>query len=76
MSFNFSFTAETAEDAQKIIGEEHMPECVKTFITVALSAFPGKPVYVKAIGHLYSNDYTTSTADIAVGEAVIRKPKA
>ena len=75
MSFSFEFIAATAEDAEKILAEENAPECVKTFINVALSAFPGKAVHVKANGHLYAKDYTTSTANISVGEAVIRKPK-
>ena len=75
MSFNFEFTAATGEEAQKIVAQENAPECVKQFLTMALSAFPSKMCYVKANGHLFNNDYQTSTATLVVQEVVTRKPK-
>lgn len=75
MSFSFEFHAATAEDATKIVADEHAPQCIKDFINVALTAFSGKPVYVKAFGHLYNNDYKYSTSEIKVNEIVFRAPK-
>lgn len=76
MSFNFEFVAER-EDANQIIGEEHAPEIVKDFLRAGLSAFaPGSMVHVKAVGHLFSNDYQTSTGQLVVEQVTVRKPKA
>lgn len=75
MSFNFEFVAQR-EDARQIVGEEHAPETVKQFLLQALTAFkPDSMVRVKAVGHLYGNDYSVSTADISVSEITIRRPK-
>lgn len=75
MSFNFDFIAER-EDASQIIGEEHAPTLVKDFLRAGLSAFkPGSLVRVKAVGHLFNNDYQTSNSDLLVTEVTLRKPK-
>jgi hypothetical protein len=75
MSFNFEFVA-GREDARQIIGEEHAPACVKDFLLQALTAWtPDDTVLVKASGHLYTNDYETSTCTISVTKIVARKPK-
>lgn len=76
MSFHFEFTAER-EDAFQIIGEEYAPDIVKDFLRTGLSAFvPGSMVYVKAIGHLFADDYQTSSADLVVRQVYMRTPKA
>ena len=75
MSFNFEFVAER-EDANQIIGEESAPELVKDFLRAGLSAFaPGSMVHVKAVGHLFSNDYNRSTGELLVEQVNVRKPK-
>jgi hypothetical protein len=76
MSFSFEFTAKQ-EDAQKIVDQEHAPSQVKSFLHQSLDAFkPEALVHVKATGHLYHNDYQTSTAEIKVYELSLRTPKA
>lgn len=75
MSFNFEFVAER-EDANQIIGEEYAPEIVKDFLRAGLSAFvPGSMVHVKAVGHLFSNDYNRSNGELLVEQVNVRKPK-
>ena len=75
MSFNVDFVAKR-EDARQIIGEEIMPNVVRDFLLQALTAWkPESIVRVKAVGHLYGNDYQPSTADISVNEILLRKPK-
>ena len=76
MSFNFEFVAER-EDAVQILSEENAPVEVKNFISVGLRAFkPGSLVHVKAVGHLYNNDYQISTGALVVEQVYLRKPKA
>jgi len=76
MSFNFEFVAER-EDANQIIGEESAPEIVKGFLRAGLSAFkPGSLVHVKAVGHLFNNDYQKSTGELVVEQVSLRTPKA
>lgn len=75
MSFSFEFTA-NREDARQIIGEERAPDCVKQFLLQALTAWtPDAMVAVKANGHLYGNDYETSTCNITVSKVMARRPK-
>ena len=75
MSFNVDFVAKR-EDARQIVGEEKLPAVIRDFLYQALTAWnPESTVRVKAIGHLYGNDYSTSTADISVSKILIRKPK-
>jgi len=75
MSFNFEFVAER-EDAGQIISEEYAPGVVKDFLFAGLQAFkPGSFVHVKAVGHLFSNDYQTSTGQLVVEQVILRKPK-
>lgn len=75
MSFNFEFTA-MKEHAVAIVNEEHAPIEVKEFIQKGLVAFKeGTLVHVKAMGHLYNNDYQKSTAVIEVGQVTQRLPK-
>ena len=77
MSFNFEFTAASSELAEKILTEEHAPDCVKAFIAQAVKAVkPPDMVYVKAVGHLFNDDYQTSTYNITVCKAAaVRYPK-
>ena len=76
MSFNFEFVAEK-EDAVQILNEETAPVAVKNFVSDGLLAFkPGSLVHVKAVGHLYNNDYQKSTGELVVEQVHLRKPKA
>ena len=81
MSFNVEFQAENPEAArQKVDGETTIPSCVKDFIKQALEAPAYSPqaldvVYVKAVGHLFKNDYGVSTANIEVRRIPILKEK-
>lgn len=69
MSFSFEFYAKTAADAHKILDTHYAPESVKDFVHAAIHATEG-PVFVKAFGHLYQNDYTVSNATIEVRPVV------
>ncbi len=75
MSFNVEFVAASADDASKIVVQEHLPENVRSFILHGLTAFPTGLVRVKAVGHLYNNDYKYSTAVVEVNEVLLRAPK-
>lgn len=66
MSFSIEFYAQTADHAQKTLDQEsNLPQSVRDFLSLGLKATQG-PVYVKAYGHLYHNDYTTSSAALEV----------
>lgn len=75
MSFNVEFTAASATSAAQIVAEEHLPDSVRTFLAQAISGCAGSPVYVKAVGHLYKNDYQVSTVQIVVSRVDFRAPK-
>ena len=76
MSFNFDFVA-SQQDAGAILTEEHAPESVKEVLRRGLIAFkPESLVRVKAVGHLFNNDYQKTTADLLVEQVVVRTPKA
>src|SRR5690349_1347563 len=73
MSFSTEFTA-AQKDALSLIEKDYLPSEVRLFLRQALMAFKSEAmVYVKATGHLYSNDYQRSNADIVVQEVLIRK---
>ena len=63
MSFYVEFTAASHDDALRIVlAEEILPDCVRTFICQAVEAYPAAAaIYVKAVGHLYSEDYEVSS---------------
>jgi hypothetical protein len=76
MSFNFEFVS-SREDADVILTEEHAPESVKEILRLGLLAFkPGTLVRVKAVGHIFNNDYQRSNVDLLTEQVTLRTPKA
>ncbi|MGO9375658.1 MAG: hypothetical protein ACLQBD_26710 [Syntrophobacteraceae bacterium] len=78
MSFHVEFTAQSRADAEKILAEEKLPECVSAFISQALKGCHDRPVYVKALGHLFTEEpssYNVSNCEIFVRNMVFREPK-
>ncbi|TMJ05814.1 MAG: hypothetical protein E6G97_02080 [Alphaproteobacteria bacterium] len=76
MSFNVEFVAPSKAKAIKQIEIAHLPECIRSFLTVAVGALPAadedKPrfIKVKAMGHLCEgpSSYSVSNAQIDVSE--------
>ena len=78
MSFYVEFTAGFHDDALKIVlAEEFLPDSVRTFVCQALEAYrvAARAIYVKAVGHLCSQDFEVSSAEIAVREIKLRQLK-
>jgi len=75
MTFSVEFYAASAESAEKALAaESNLPQCVRDFLAQSLKAVTG-PVYVKAFGHLYNGDYTTSSAQIEVRPFIFHEVK-
>ena len=78
MSFNKQFSAATKADAVAILDQDSsVPAVVRQIIDMGLEAVADdQPVAVKAVGHIFNNDYRVTTADISVTPITYQKPAA
>lgn len=82
MSFHYEFMADKGEDAREFLKAQHdkgnLPTSVYLFVGNALEAYQGKPVYVKASGHLYtgsehSHPISSSVIDVRPPEVKVQR---